>query len=240
MIDFHCHILPGLDDGPRDIADSVAMAAQLASVGFTQVYCTPHLIRGHYEADSAQVGAAVAVLQSRLETEGIGIKLQPGREYYVDEFFATVLADPLSPSRTSMVLFEAPVQVGAGLLKDAVYQTVRQQLVPLLAHPERYQILSLPPKTWFSRGRGDTTLAETLRAMGGFFQGNIGSFAGLYGKEAQRTATVFLERGFYSCLGSDAHSPGHLDRVLKKGLRQIEEIVGKEGLEKMFQEGWWR
>jgi len=241
MIDYHCHILPGLDDGPRDIADSVAMAAQLADHGFTEVYCTPHQIRGYYVAEAAQVLAAVAELQARLDLEGIGIRLHPGREYYVDEFFSSVLADQLTLGRSALVLFEAPVQTGAELLKDAVYQTIRQQLVPLLAHPERYQILTVPSPGWFSRRRqDDTALAENLLEMGCFFQGNVGSFAGLYGKEAMRTSITFLERGFYACLGSDGHSPGHLNRVLNKGLRKIREIVGDAALEKLFQEGWRR
>jgi len=236
MIDHHCHILPGIDDGPVDLSESVAMASQLASVGFTQVYCTPHLIRGYYEADAGQVRLAVDELQARLEMEGIAIKLHPGREYYADEFFASAIAEQFSLSGTSLVLFEAPVQAGSELLKEAVYQTIRQQLLPMLAHPERYQALFVPPKSWFSRRSGDTALAETLREMGCLFQGNIGSFAGLYGKEAMRTASAFLERGFYSCLGSDGHSPRHLDRVLIKGLRKIKEIVGDDGLDKLFQD----
>jgi protein-tyrosine phosphatase len=77
MIDFHCHILPGLDDGPKTIEESIEMAEALQNAGFTAVYCTPHLIKGAYEADNEAVRTAAAVLQKRLNNENIGLELFP-------------------------------------------------------------------------------------------------------------------------------------------------------------------
>ena len=64
MIDWHSHILPGIDDGPAEIGQSLAMASALSVAGFTTVYCTPHLIRGCYEAGNDEVRLGVAELRS--------------------------------------------------------------------------------------------------------------------------------------------------------------------------------
>jgi tyrosine-protein phosphatase YwqE len=68
MIDWHSHLLPGVDDGPEDIEQSVAIAAALAAGGFTEVYSTPHLVRGCHEAGNDEVLRGVAKLQERLDS----------------------------------------------------------------------------------------------------------------------------------------------------------------------------
>ncbi len=86
MIDGHSHILPGVDDGPADIEQSVAIAASLATGGFTEVNCTPHLMHGGYEAGNDEVRRGVAKLQERLNTSGIPLTPESGREYCLDEY----------------------------------------------------------------------------------------------------------------------------------------------------------
>jgi tyrosine-protein phosphatase YwqE len=68
MIDFHSHILPDIDDGQADIEESVAMASALREAGFKTIYCTPHLIKGCYEADKQAMLAAIATFQTEVLT----------------------------------------------------------------------------------------------------------------------------------------------------------------------------
>src|SRR5665647_989200 len=96
MIDWHCHILPGLDDGPADIEKSLAMARLLAARGFATVYCTPHLIRGCYDATNDEVRRSLKELQQAITANGIPLALLAGREYYLDEFLPSALEDPLT------------------------------------------------------------------------------------------------------------------------------------------------
>ena len=106
MIDWHSHILPGVDDGPADIEQSVALAASLAASGFTEVYCTPHLVRGCHEAGNDEVRWSMARLQERLDTGGIPITLRSGREYCLDEYLREALEDPLPLGDSRQILVE--------------------------------------------------------------------------------------------------------------------------------------
>ena len=106
MIDYHCHLLPGLDDGPKEIDESVAMAAALLKAGFRKIYCTPHLMKGCYDADNQAVLSAVIILQKRLTAENIKIEIFPGREYYLDEFLGGYLKHPLTLGKTNYIMIE--------------------------------------------------------------------------------------------------------------------------------------
>ena len=126
-----------------------------------------------------------------------------------------------------------------GMVKDTLYRLRSTGYIPLIAHPERCGLLELPaaPKrslaNWFRSpvlNVESPCLVEYLKDLGCLFQGNIFSFAGIYGERVCRRAVRFLESGLYSCLGSDAHGVRNLDQWLDKGLREIELIAGTEGL----------
>jgi protein-tyrosine phosphatase len=78
------------------------------------------------------------------------------------------------------------------------------------------------------------TLLEYLMKIGCQFQGNIGSFAGIYGEKVRGRAVAFLREGLYSRLGTDAHSPEGLADWLDRGLREIEWDAGREGLTELL------
>ena len=86
MIDWHCHILPGIDDGPATMDEAVEMANALRQAGYATVYCTPHLIKGSFEADNVTVRSTLAALQAELARQRIELLLLPGREYYLTSF----------------------------------------------------------------------------------------------------------------------------------------------------------
>jgi len=263
MIDFHSHILPGLDDGAPNLADSLAMARILAEAGFCRVHATPHAIPGSWEASPVRVRAAVEELSEALEREGIPLLVSAGAEYYCDEFLPARLDDPLPLGDTSLVLMEAPLQATPQLLSHTAFQVRRKGFTPLIAHPERCAILAPERKReaprsllgsvlQFAQARFSTqnqklktknsafpeaTLPEMLRSMGCRFQGNIGSFAGLYGERVRRRALRHLRDGLYDCLGSDAHSSRGLSDWLPRGLAEIRGAVGEEGLADLLKTG---
>jgi protein-tyrosine phosphatase len=141
MIDYHCHLLPGLDDGPETADESLDMARALATFGFREVCCTPHCIKGHYETSPVEVREAVRKLQSRLDYEGVALTLRAGMEYYLDEFFEPYAANLLPLGDSRLVLCEAPPQAPPGLVSDMVGLIVVQGFIPLIAHPERSDVI---------------------------------------------------------------------------------------------------
>ena len=151
MIDWHSHILPGVDDGPADIEESVAIAKALAAGGFTEVYCTPHQMRGCYETGNDEVRWGVARLQERLDASGIPITLRIGREYCLDEYLQDALEDPLPLGDSRLLLVEILPHSTADMVSRLLYDVVRAGFTPVVAHPERSPLLaSLAP----SHGNG--------------------------------------------------------------------------------------
>jgi len=229
MIDYHCHILPGLDDGCRDVTEAVDMARQLLEAGFTRIYCTPHCITGLYEITPAQVKAAVAELRAVFKAEGVPMELDCGMEYYVDDFLADRLDCPMPLGNTRLLLFELPTKAEVENLYTAVTRIKNCGLLPLLAHPERFFAanMGMRDRIRFSlqragilgcsepadRGMVPESLLDAVK-MGCFLQADIGSFAGIYGKRTQKFARVLQKLGFYSCYGSDGHNSSQLKRVL--------------------------
>ena len=237
MIDWHSHILPGIDDGPDDIEQSVAMAAALAAAGFTTVYCTPHLMRGCYEAGNNDVRQGVAALQERLERNNIPLTLRPGREYCLDEYLLTYLQDPLPLGDSRLILVEIPPRITADMVRQLMYAVIRSGFVPVIAHPERCHLLE--PVTRRATGRGimsvlknvisggdrnstdeqstasGNLLLDYLRDLGCSFQGNLGSFTGFYGRQVQSVAEALRSRGVYDRYGSDLHAPEQATRILQ-------------------------
>lgn len=139
MIDFHTHILPGLDDGAITVDDSVIMAKALAGFGYKIVCCTPHCIKGYYDLTPQQVREATLMLQADLDNEDIQLELWPGMEYMFDEYFSEYAEDLLPLGDTKLVLCEAPPQADPGFVQEGLELIIDKGFVPMVAHPERTQ-----------------------------------------------------------------------------------------------------
>lgn len=246
MIDWHCHLLPGVDDGSENLDESLAMGRFLVEVGFTDVCCTPHCLYGAYDNTPEMVQQATAALQKEFRKHNISLQLHPGMEYYLDEMFLRNL-DHLQPlGDTRLVLVEAPNQAQPEILKDTLFQLLRRKWVPVMAHPERCPLFdTVSPgegskvfgwlrKLWPSRKNSSSTgspskqnLVNILSQMGCRFQGNIPSFGGFYGRAVSQQAHAHLAAGVYSFFGTDGHSPRAMKRALSQGLEVIDAAGGK-------------
>lgn len=238
MIDWHCHILPGLDDGARSLSEAIEIAGILSARGFTEVYCTPHAIRGLYDNTPVLVRQAVVDLQAAIDSAGIVLLLHAGMEYFLDEYLTQYLVDLLPLGETNYVLVETSPQADPEQVKDQLFAIRRRGFTPILAHPERYTYIS-SRKTRERRGLFDClkdriapkdkclphtpSLLKDLRDMGCLFQGDLGSFAGTYGKEAKGRAEKLFAEGGYYCFGSDAHRAESLTMMLENGLARVKK-----------------
>jgi len=254
--DWHCHLLPTLDDGANDLAESLTMAEILAEAGFTQIHCTPHSIPGVYEASAIRIRQATRDLQEAINRAGIPLRVFAGSEYYCDEFLPAQLDDPLSLGDSNILLMEAPLRATPTLLSSIAYQVTLRGYTPLFAHPERSSLFQTTEKAKspsllgsvlrfanrkfrnqlpasnleLETANSDHDLSSLLRSLGCRFQGNLGSFAGIYGEQVRKAAIKNLQSGLYDCLGSDAHASQGLADWLRRGLREVESHVGAEGL----------
>jgi protein-tyrosine phosphatase len=239
MIDYHCHLLPDIDDGPQTLAESLEMARILAAHGFRQVCCTPHCIGGAYDNTPTEVRRAVAELQAAIDREAIPLRLLAGMEYCLDEYFAAQTEEILPLGNSRLVLVEAPWQGRIEVVSEGIFRIVRQGMRPLFAHPERSPLLA-PPETdglvgkilaRFSAQNAKNKTQSALdlfTGMGCLYQGNLGSFSGIYGRRVADRAREMLGQGLYACLGSDGHRPEALRGCLtadSMAEREVRELL---------------
>ena len=206
-LDFHSHILPGIDDGAVDIDTSVFLAESMKDWGFERITCTPH-ITSKYRNTPETIRRAFEQLQEALYVRGTDLDLKMSAEYrLVPETWPEVLEKNwLMPIEDKFILMELPIHRREEMswIKplDEFKKILSSGLIPLLPHPERYFYLS------------ESELLSFIEA-GVQIQSNYGSLAGLYGSEAQENARRLIAGGLVSHFGTDMHND-HYIRVIGK------------------------
>lgn len=200
MIDLHTHILSGLDDGSREMDDSLALADLALEGGVDRLVATPHSNQlGRFENFySHDLARHFRRFQSALEEAGIPLTVYLGMEIFASDDMEEKIRDgaliSLNHSRYYLVEFEFDEEPGR--IGDYLEQIFAVGGVPLIAHPERYHCVQDYP-----------VLAYEWLRMGCCTQINKGSLFGRFGRHAARTAQVMLENQLVTCVASDAHSP---------------------------------
>lgn len=202
-LDFHSHILPGLDDGARDLDDSLMLASAMKGWGFERVYCTPH-INALYRNTPESIRPAFEQLQEALSTHNIDLDIRMSAEYrLVPETWPDVLEKGwLMPIEDKYILMELPISRRSEMKNispmDEFRKIVSIGLTPILPHPERYGYLS------------HDELLEFVD-IGVKIQCNYGSLAGLYGHDAEEIAGSLVKEGIVSFFGTDMHNAHYVD-----------------------------
>lgn len=194
--DAHCHILPGIDDGPTNDRGALAIARLLLEMGVRRVVATPHVISDVFPNSTATISEAAEQVRGLLGNSGLDLQVITGAEYYAEPELLERIAsrDLLSFGEERYVLFEAPVERAPMLLEEAIFSLKSAGYTPLLAHAERYRFLQTD---------GDTV--RRLRELGVRFQVNHPSF--LLPKTSRRgeMARRLYIKGLVDMLGTDMH-----------------------------------
>jgi protein-tyrosine phosphatase len=208
MIDLHCHILPGIDDGAADLDVSLRMAAASADDGVSILACTPHILPGLYHNSGPQIRRALRELQAALDQKGIPLQLVTGADnHVVPDFIAGLQSGRLlSLCDSRYVLVEPPHHTEPPHLEDFFFSLLVAGFVPVLTHPER---LSWVPARYESIKR--------LVARGVWMQITSGSLSGAFGRTAQYWAHRMLDEGCVHILATDAHDTKRRPPDLSRG-----------------------
>ena len=222
MIDLHCHILPGIDDGAADLTVSLRMARALAADGVSIVACTPHILPGLYHNAGPQIRGATEELQQALDREGIALRLVTGADNHVVPDFAAGLKSGrlLSLADSRYVLVEPPHHVAPVRLEDLFFSLIVAGYVPILTHPERL--------SWIKSHYG---LMQRLVHAGVWMQVTAGSLTGHFGSKAQYWAERMLDEGYVHVLATDAHDVERRPPNLSQGLERAAERIGIDAAE---------
>jgi len=225
--DLHLHLVPGVDDGSEDAAESLAMARALVSEGYAGGAVTPHIRPGMFDNAPAELRAAVDGLRSLLGEADVAFVPVPGAEHFLDaELPGRILEGDCIPlgGEGAFVLVEAPALAPVPGLEDLVFRLKVKGTTPVFAHPERCVVFE------------DVDRAERLVHAGALLQLDLGSLAGAYGRPAKRTARRLLDRGLYAVAGSDLHNAYQAERELPRWLRALRKAAGEAGLERLLGE----
>ncbi|NLT95701.1 MAG: capsular biosynthesis protein [Clostridia bacterium] len=226
IIDFHSHILPGIDDGARNWDEFSAIARQAVEAGITHMVCTPHYIYKEADFEPEKYYKLFAEAKRILKELGLNIKLVPGSEvFYVPEVFSCLekgLVVTINGGN-KYILLEFPQFDIPNNVEQIIYLLKIQGVIPIIAHPERNPAFS-----------DDPGLLDSLLKKGALAQLNAGSIVGESGKQVRKTAQSFIKAGMIHLLGSDVHTPKNPFQNFNKGLKKIEELLGTNKLNELL------
>ena len=190
MIDLHCHILPGVDDGPSGMEDALAMGAQAAADGITAICATPH-IRDDHDVLIEEVGARAAELEHELRRREIGVRILPGGEVAetaLERLDEEELRQVALGDGRWILLEPGPGPLSASLT-EAVAHLADRGCRTLVAHPERHY-----GPGWEERLLDLVRGGALIQATAAFLEDDDSAMVAL------------AERGLVHVLGSDSHS----------------------------------
>jgi protein-tyrosine phosphatase len=219
MIDLHCHILPGIDDGAPDLDTALAMAAIAASDGIEVMACTPHIYPGLYENNQAGIRAAMDAFAAELAEAEIPLKLVIGADVHMDPSLRDGLKGGRIPTLNGSryFLFEPPHHVAPMRLEETCFELLVAGYVPILTHPERL--------TWI--GDHYDQMVE-LAERGVWMQLTAASVTGRFGRGAQHYALKMLDDGIVHILATDAHHSTKRPPILSEARELVAKRLGAE------------
>lgn len=218
-VDIHSHIIYGMDDGAKDLKDTVFLINKLKSFGFEQFIATPHTTPLVWE--NSKEGILAQYDKVLLETGKSTNQLRVASEYLMDDsFFKRLESERLLTLKDNYVLVEMsyinpPIQ-----LYEIIMQLISDGYVPILAHPERYNFY-----------KNDYESFKRLKQAGCLFQLNLLSVTGYYGSGIAEVADYLLKQGMYDFVGSDVHHTRHImafsNEVVTKNVQALESVIQK-------------
>jgi protein-tyrosine phosphatase len=200
--DLHSHLIPGIDDGSPDLETSIRLIRGLTDLGYKKIITTPHINADIFPNTPAIIRAGQADVAEELQRQNIAVELRAAAEYLMDEHFVQLLEtdEPLLTIKNNLVLVELSFAVPAINLKKILFDMQVKGYQPVLAHPERYLYFGAN-KSWY----------DELRNAGCFFQLNLMSFEGHYGRDSQQLAEWLVKKRYIEFLGTDLHHERHLE-----------------------------
>lgn len=196
-VDMHSHVLPGIDDGAQNVDESLFLIDKMMAAGIQKIIATPHIMIDFYRNTPETINDALETLRAELIARGIDIEVQAAAEHYFDETFEKRIDDgKLMTMGDSYVLYEYPFISMPQNAFEVLQKLTRLGYKPILAHPERYNYMTIEEMA-------------NLRSWGGNIQLNTISLTGYYGKSVKQKAEAMVDAEIVDFISSDMHHPKH-------------------------------
>lgn len=227
--DIHSHLIPGIDDGSKDLEMSREMVEAMMAAGFKRAITTPHVMSDAYRNKRDGIIAGCDKLNEWLSSNEIDFEVTPSAEYYVDEAFEAMIGKEELLSfggDKKYVLFETSYVNQPLSFDSVIFDLQAAGYQPVLAHPERYGYL------W----KEELLKFQQMKEKGLLFQVNIGSFSGAYDIRARKIATMLAKADMIDFLGTDMHRPVQT-RSWEKAWEKSAELRDLAGSERLLNSG---
>lgn len=218
-VDIHSHLLPGIDDGAKTLADTLTIAKSFEEIGVSQFITTPHISHYIWNNSLESITANCDKTRLFLENEKMNIPFKAAAEYLMDDWFENNLqTEKLLTLKDNYILVEmsyinAPIQ-----LYKILFDIQLAGYIPILAHPERYS---------FYHKNFDEY--DKLKKAGCRFQLNLLALVGYYGSEINKIADQLLKKGMYDFTGTDIHHIKHVksfdQKVKSDHISDLKEVI---------------
>ncbi len=205
LVDIHSHLIPAIDDGAKDMQESIELIKRLHSLGFKKLITTPHIMSHRFKNSSKIILDGLASVKDELRVQKIDIDIEAASEYYLDEYFMELLEKKdILTFGDNYLLFESAYGIKPQNYESLIFEMKVAGYKPVLAHPERYLFM-----------HRDFKIYEKLKEQGVYFQLNLNSLSGYYSKDVQKVAHKLVENGWIDFIGSDTHHQTHLKHFSK-------------------------
>ena len=227
MIDLHTHILPGIDDGPTDWDDSIALARALSQAGVQAVAATSHMKPPTWDNRATDLAALRSRLEERLREEEISLELHPGAEHWwCGAVLDRLVAGGGQPYGTgTAALLEFHPLEGPRLFEQRLDRLWSHGIVIVLAHVERYKIFE---------GKAGFRRLEGLVEKGLVAQVNLGSLGRGFGWSRGGAAKKMIQAGLVGLVCGDCHRAQDVGPAYDRGLKALEKIGGSSAVDRLL------
>lgn len=220
MIDLHCHILSGIDDGAKTVEDSLDMARKAVAQGITHILATPHYKNGRWDNEKEDILNAVDKLQMELDQRDIPLKLFPGQEVrIVGELVEDIAANKIQfiDEDNQYLLIEFPTASIPHFTDQLFFELQTKGITPIIVHPERNHVILNDPNELLY-----------LVERGALAQVTAGSYVGSFGKKIQKLSYQLIQSDLVHFIASDAHNIHSRDFHMKEAYEKLEKEFGKQ------------
>lgn len=220
LIDIHCHILPGVDDGPKTLEDSLDMARAAVDNGITTIIATPHF-NCFFENKKVDILKKVVQLNERIREENIPLTILPGKEIAIYGDIIEDLEKGIIQSLcdTQYIFIELPLNHVPKYIDKLIYNLQVKKFVPIIVHPERnVQIVKQPELLYRLVKHGALTQITAASLVRGF------------GKETMKFTEKLIEANLVHFIASDAHNVGSRGFKLAEAYARVDKLYGTEYL----------
>ena len=221
-VDIHCHVLPGVDDGAKNIDESKDLINSIKKIGFSKIIATPHIYPGLFDNNKKSIQKAYDKIKNKFNFSNL--QLDYACEYLIhDSLIVKARNKKLICLSENYVLIEFSYLNKNFNTYEIIYELVVNGYRPILAHPERYLFL-----------KDKLDYLHELKKRGVLLQMNLLSLIGFYGFEVSKMANILLQNKLIDFVGTDIHNNNHIHAIINKkiNLKTFDKVYFNEIFEK--------